>query len=100
MFVEPGGKALISNEEDNQDILSINIKTHRVKNLFGVPGVVGHDATHLDWPDDAYTLPDGTVTVADAYNCRILFIRHRKIVRQIGADERLSTTTRPIRSAR
>jgi hypothetical protein len=49
-----------------------------------VPGVVGHDSTHLDWPDDAYMLRDGTVTVADAYNCRILFIRHRRIVRQIG----------------
>ncbi|HLX32198.1 MAG TPA: hypothetical protein VKR79_05445 [Gaiellaceae bacterium] len=83
-FVEPGGKALITNEEDHQDILSIDIKTHRVTNLFGVPGVVGHDSTHLDWPDDAYVLPDGTMTVADAYNCRILFIRHQRIVRQIG----------------
>jgi hypothetical protein len=84
VFVEPGGKALISNEEAHQDILSIDIKTHRVTNLFGVPGVIGHDSTHLDWPDDAYVLPDGTMTVADAYNCRILFIRHRRIVRQIG----------------
>jgi outer membrane protein assembly factor BamB len=83
-FVEPGGKALITNEEDHQDILSIDIKTHRVTSLFGVPGVIGHDSTHLDWPDDAYVLPDGTMTVADAYNCRILFIRHQRIVRQIG----------------
>jgi PQQ-like domain len=83
-FVQPGGKALITNEEDHQDILSINIKTHHATNLFGVPGVVGHDSTHLDWPDDAYVLPDGTMTVADAYNCRILFIRNHRIVRQIG----------------
>jgi outer membrane protein assembly factor BamB len=83
-FVQPGGKALITNEEDHQDILSIDIKTHRTKILFGVPGVVGHDSTHLDWPDDAYVLPDGTMTVADAYNCRILFIRDRHIVRQFG----------------
>ncbi len=83
-FVEPGGKALITNEEDHQDIISINIKTHRTTNLFGVPGVVGHDSRHLDWPDDAYVLPDGTMTVADAYNCRILFIRNHRIVRQIG----------------
>jgi outer membrane protein assembly factor BamB len=83
-FVEPGGKALITNEEDHQDILSIDIKTHRVTSLFGVPGVIGHDSTHLDWPDDAYVLPDGTMTVADAYNCRILFIRRQRIVRQIG----------------
>ena len=83
-FVQPGGKALITNEEDHQDIISIDIKTHRATNLFGVPGVVGHDSTHLDWPDDAYVLPDGTMTVADAYNCRILFIRNHRIIRQIG----------------
>ncbi len=83
-FVQPGGKALITNEEDHQDILSIDLATRRTKILFGVPGVIGHDSTHLDWPDDAYVLPDGTMTVADAYNCRILFVRNHRIVRQIG----------------
>ena len=92
-FVEPGGKALVTNEEDNGDILSINIKTHRVTKLFGVPGpqagTGGHAGppNHLNWPDDAYVLPDGTMTVADAYRCRILFIRHRRIVRQIGQTD-------------
>src|SRR5262249_1515064 len=59
-FVEPGGKALVTNEEDNGDILSIDIKTHRVTNLFGVPGpqagthggYAGPPSTHLNWPDD------------------------------------------------
>ena len=83
-FVEPGGKALITNEEDHQDILSINIATHRVTRLFGVPGVKGGGPNHLNWPDDAYVLPDGTMTVADAYNCRILFVRHHRITLQIG----------------
>ena len=83
-FVEPGGKALITNEEDHQDILSIDIKTHRVTRLFGVPGVKGGGPNLLNWPDDAYVLPNGTMTVADAYNCRILFIRNHRIVRQIG----------------
>jgi hypothetical protein len=83
-FVEPGGKALITNEEDHQDILSIDIATHRVTRLYGRPGVRGGGAGELNWPDDAYVLPDGTTTVADAYNCRILFIRDRRIVRQIG----------------
>ncbi|HEY2354690.1 MAG TPA: hypothetical protein VGH79_07325 [Gaiellaceae bacterium] len=94
-FVQPGGKALVTNEEDNGDILSINIKTHRVSNLFGVPGpqagtsgaYAGSPATHLNWPDDAYVLPDGTMTVADAYRCRIIFVRHRHIVRQIGQTD-------------
>ena len=92
-FVEPGGKALVTNEEDNGDILSINIKTHRVTNLFGVPGpqagTQGYAGppNHLNWPDDAYVLPDGTMTVADAYRCRILFVRHRRIVSQIGQTD-------------
>jgi len=83
-FVQPGGKALITNEEDHQDILSIDIKSHRVKILYGRPGIKGSGPGELNWPDDAYVLPDGTMTVADAYNCRILFVRNRHIVRQIG----------------
>jgi outer membrane protein assembly factor BamB len=83
-FVVPGGKALVTNEEDNQDILSIDIKTHRVTVLYGHAGVKGSGPGLLNTPDDAYVLPDGTLSVADAYNCRILFIRHRRIVRQIG----------------
>ena len=83
-FVEPGGKALVTNEEENHDILSINIKTHAVTNLYGHPGVKGSAPGLLNTPDDAYVLPDGTTTVADAYNCRILFIRRHRIVRQIG----------------
>jgi outer membrane protein assembly factor BamB len=83
-FVEPGGKSLVTNEEEHQDILSINIATHQVTNLYGHPGVKGGSAGLLNTPDDAYVLPDGTMTVADAYNCRVLFIRNRRIVRQIG----------------
>jgi outer membrane protein assembly factor BamB len=92
-FVMPGGKALVTNEEDHGDILSIDIQTHRVTRLFGVPGPQagpgGHagSANHLNWPDDAYVLPDGTLIVADAYRCRILFIRNHRIVRQIGETD-------------
>jgi hypothetical protein len=92
-FVEPGGKSLVTNEEDHGDILSIDIATHRVTRLFGVPGIqAGPGASagasnRLNWPDDAYVLPDGTLTVADAYRCRILFIRNHRIVRQIGRTD-------------
>ena len=86
-FVEPGGTALVTNEEENHDILSIDIATHRVTNLYGHPGVKGGSTGYLDTPDDAYVLPDGTMTVADAYNCRVLFIRNRRIVRQIGQTD-------------
>jgi hypothetical protein len=84
-FVEPGGKAIVSNEEDAHTILSIDIATHRVSHLYGRPGVKGSAPGLLNTPDDAYVLPDGTLTVADAYNCRILFIRRHAIVRQLGA---------------
>jgi hypothetical protein len=92
-FVQPGGKALVTNEEDHGDILSIDIATHRVTRLFGVPGpqagqgASAGPANHLNWPDDAYVLRDGTLIVADAYRCRILFIRHHRIVRQIGRTD-------------
>ena len=83
-FVEPGGKAIVSNEEEAHTILSVDIATHRVTHLYGRPGVKGSGPGLLNTPDDAYVLPGGLLTVADAYNCRILFIRRRRIVRQLG----------------
>jgi hypothetical protein len=83
-FVEPGGQALIANEEDNHAIVQVDLPTHALHVLFGHPGEPGSDNTHLHTPDDAYMLPDGTFIVADAYNCRVLFIRGRSIVRQYG----------------
>jgi hypothetical protein len=83
-FVEPGGKAIVSNEEENHTIISVDIASHQVTHLFGRPGVKGRGPGLLNTPDDAYVLPDGTLTVADAYNCRILFIRQHRIVRQLG----------------
>ena len=83
-FVEPGGTAIVSNEEEAHTIVSVNIRTHARVHLYGTPGVRGSGPNQLDTPDDAYVLPDGTLTVADAYNCRILFIRAHRIVRQIG----------------
>jgi hypothetical protein len=83
-FVEPGGRALIANEEENHAIVEVGVVDRSLKLLFGHPGQLGSDSTHLNTPDDAYTLPDGSFTVADAYNCRILFIRAGAIVRSIG----------------
>jgi hypothetical protein len=83
-FVEPGGRGLIANEEDNHAIVEIGIADHALHFLFGHPGHVGGGPTHLNTPDDAYALADGSFTVADAYNCRVLFIRSGVIIRQIG----------------
>jgi hypothetical protein len=83
-FVEPGGRSLIANEEDYGLVVSIGIYTHRLTVLFGKAGVLGGGPTELNYPDDAYELADNTFTVADAYNCRILFVRDHAIVRQYG----------------
>jgi outer membrane protein assembly factor BamB len=85
-FVEPGGRALIANEEDNNDIVQVNLADRSLHLLFGHPGVAGSDATHVHTPDDAYMLPSGTFTVADAYGCRIIFVRSHHIVRQYGTS--------------
>ena len=52
---------------------------------YGHVNVRGSAPGYLNTPDDAYVLPNGLRTVADAYNCRVLVISaaHR-IVRQIG----------------
>ena len=84
-FVEPGGEWVISNEEDNHAIIAVNLVNRQFKLLFGHPGQPGSDSTHLNEPDDAYALPDGTYTVADASNCRVLFIREHRIVRRYGS---------------
>ncbi len=84
VFVEPGGGSLISNEEDNYAVVQVNLTTRHQSVLFGVPGEAGSDSSHLNSPDDAYMLPNGTFTVADAVNCRILFIRRHRIVRTYG----------------
>jgi hypothetical protein len=83
-FVEPGGRSLIANEEDYGDVVSVDIRSHRLTVLFGTPGVLGGGATGLNYPDDAYELGNDTFTVADAYNCRILFVRAHRIIRQYG----------------
>jgi outer membrane protein assembly factor BamB len=86
-FVEPGGKALIANEEDNNDIVEVSLVDRSVHVIFGHPGKAGSDATHVHTPDDAYMLPGGTFTVADAYGCRIIFVRAHRIVRQYGTSD-------------
>jgi outer membrane protein assembly factor BamB len=83
-FVANGGRAIVANEEEAHTIVSIDIATHRRVHLFGVPGVRGGGARLLDTPDDAYPLPNGEVVVADAYNCRVIWISEHRIVRQLG----------------
>ena len=83
-FVTPGGRAIVANEEEAHTIVWIDIKTHARVHLYGKPGVRGSAPGLLNTPDDAYMLKGGVVTVADAYNCRVLWIKGHRIIRQLG----------------
>ncbi len=73
-FFTPDGQGIVTNDEDGSTILRIGYYTHTVLWHFGVAGQAGNDNQHLDYPDDAYLLPNGNTIVADIRNCRELTI--------------------------
>jgi hypothetical protein len=76
---------IITNEEDQQTLEIVSFPQGRVIWHYGHVNVKGSSPGYLNTPDDAYMLPNGNVSVADVYNCRILFISpDKRIVRQIG----------------
>ncbi len=83
------GTAIISNQEGNDTIVEIAFPSGRVLWRYGHPRAPGSSPGYLDQPDDAYLLRDGRVVVADAKNCRVLFIGPRGTT-QIGATRRCS----------
>jgi hypothetical protein len=83
-FVAAGGRSIVANEEEAHTVVQIDIKTHNRIHLYGVPGVAGGGPGLLNTPDDAYPLPNGQVEIADAYNCRIIWVSHHRIVGQLG----------------
>jgi hypothetical protein len=84
-FFGPGYRTIISSQEDQHTIQVIAFPSGRELWHYGHPDVAGAAPGYLDRPDDAYLLPDGTRTVADILNSRVLLISPRgKIVRQLG----------------
>lgn len=84
-FFTHHGTGIISNEEDNNAIVQIAFPSGTLQWQYGHPKVAGSAPGYLNQPDDAYLLADGQVTVADAKNCRILFLRSDKTVsHQLG----------------
>ena len=84
-FFGPDLKTIISNQEEQHTIQVISFPGRRVLWHYGHVNHPGSIPGYLHTPDDAYLLPNGLVTVADAYNCRVLVISHdKRIVRQIG----------------
>ncbi len=86
-FFAAKGTEIISNQEENHTIVIIGYPSGKLLWSYGHPGVSGSGPGYLDQPDDAYLLRNGEITVADALNCRILFISHSQVpVGQIGTD--------------
>jgi hypothetical protein len=84
-FFGPKIDRIISNQEDQHTIQIISFPARKILWRYGHVNHQGSSPGYLRTPDDAYLLPNGLVTVADAYNCRVLFINHaHKIVRQYG----------------
>ncbi len=83
-FFTPSGRQIISNEEENHDIIRVSYARGKLVWRYGHPGQPGSAPGYMNTPDDAYALPHGLVIVADAYNCRVLEIRGQRIVRILG----------------
>ncbi|MDP9234679.1 MAG: hypothetical protein M3P01_09025, partial [Actinomycetota bacterium] len=84
-FFNHGYSQIITNEEDQQTLEILSFPEGKVLWHYGHVNVVGSAPGYLNSPDDAYLLRNSIRTVADAYNCRVLFISPaKKIVRQIG----------------
>jgi hypothetical protein len=84
-FFTHHGTAIISNQEENETIVQIGYPSGKLLWSYGHPAQPGASPGYLHEPDDAYLLKSGTVTVADADNCRILFISSSgSVLNQIG----------------
>ena len=85
-FFAPGYKRLVTNEEFNDSVAQIDLRTRRIVWSYGRAGVSGSGPGELSNPDDAYRLPNGLIQVADIQNCRVLRITEtHRIVDSYGS---------------
>ena len=82
-FFTPGYRSVITNEEFNDTLTEVGLRTNKVLWRYGHAGLAGSSAGYLNTPDDAYRLADGTTTVADIRNCRIVLLTHSRTVKRI-----------------
>jgi hypothetical protein len=84
-FFADHGRSIVTNQEENHTIVRIAFPSGALQWSYGQPKVAGSSPGLLNQPDDAFLLKDGTYTVADAKNCRILHISASgKPLSQIG----------------
>jgi len=73
-FFAKRGTVIITNQEDQNTIIELAYPSGALIASYGHPNQAGSAPGYLDQPDDAYLLADGRVTVADAKNCRLVFL--------------------------
>ena len=73
-FYGPDGKSIVVNEEESHAIVLIDYASRRIVWQYGVSEHHGSARGLLNGPDDAYMWPDGSISVADIRNCRVLLI--------------------------
>jgi hypothetical protein len=79
------GTGIISNQEGNDTVVEIGFPSGAPLWSYGHPRVAKPKPGYLHEPDDAYLLRNGDVVVADANNCRVVFISPAgKQIGQIG----------------
>jgi outer membrane protein assembly factor BamB len=85
-FFVHGGHAILINEEENDLLAEIAYPSGRTLWTYGHAGVAGSSPGYVHQPDDLYPMPGGGVVVADAKNCRILFLDAAgRVDHQIGS---------------
>ena len=86
-FFTPGYRGVITNEEFNDTLRQISLRTRRIVWSYGHAGVPGRGRGYLNAPDDAYRLANGVTTVADIRNCRIVQLRRNgSVLRVLGGS--------------
>ncbi len=88
-FFTPSGNSVITNEEDKSQVAVISYYTRQETWTYGHFGTAGYYGGNMNYPDDAYRLPNGTTIVADIRNCRELFINPQgRIIAQWGVNQK------------
>jgi hypothetical protein len=86
-FFTPGYGGVITNEEFDDTLTQVSLRSKRLVWRYGHAGIPGRAKGYLDAPDDAYRLANGVTTVADIRNCRIVELRHdRTVLRVLGGS--------------
>jgi hypothetical protein len=84
-FFTPGYRSVITNEEFDDTLAEVSLRTRSIIWRYGHAGIPGSAPGYLHAPDDAYRLPSGVTTVADIQNCRIVQLRRDgSVLRVLG----------------